>query len=516
MLRLSQLSKTFVGQQVLSDVSLTVGAGEVHGLIGENGSGKSTLVKILAGYHAPDPGGTVTVADEPVEPGSPASSEARGLRFVHQDLGLVESLNAVENLALGPGYRRSRTGFINWRRERDEAHAALRRFGHDVDVTVPVGELPMSSRTAIAVVRALSARKGEPRVLVLDEPTANLPSHESQLLFQLIHRVSGSGVAVVLVSHRLDEIVANCSRVSVLRDGVLVWSGELAGRNQSDLVELMIGQQVDAAAVPLPPRAGAAPVLAVRGLTTATIAELSVEVGAGEVVGIAGITGSGREEAAPAIFGGTPRSGTVTVGGRLVPALRPDRAIASGVGLVPAQRHTNAIFPDAVVRENVSVAGLRSRSTGWLIRPGAERAGIQEWLRRLDVRPPDPERMIITLSGGNQQKVVLARVLRQHPKVLILDEPTQGVDVGAKAEIHALVDEAARDGAAVVVASTESEELARLCTRVLVLQGGRVASVLEGADITTERITAATLDTEFRQRGRAPDPAEHPGDADDF
>ena len=504
-LSVSNLSKTFFGQRVLCDVDLAVDAGEVHGLIGQNGSGKSTLIKVLAGYHVPDPGGEVTVDGKALAPGSPAASEASGLRFVHQDLGLVESLSTVENLALGPGYASTRLGLIRWSRERRDAERTLGRLGHDIDVTRPVRDLPMASRTAVAVARALSSRSGEPRVVVLDEPTASLPPHETQLLLDLVSRVSAIGVAVVFVSHHLEEVIAACSRVSVLRDGVLVASRGMAGTVAADLVEMMIGQRIDlydtalARARTAPARAGAAgPArLVVDGLATTAIHGISFTVGAGEIVGLAGLTGSGREEAAPAIFGGLSRQGMVSVCGQLVPPRRPDRSIAAGLGLVPADRHANAVFASAAVRENLSVVNLRALAPRGLIQTRREQAEVGFWLGKVDVRPPQPERLIATLSGGNQQKVILARWLRQSPQVLILDEPTQGVDVGAKAEIHALVDAAAEAGAAVLVASTESEELARLCDRVLVLRGGRIAARLAGTQVSASRITAATLDSGF-------------------
>jgi ribose transport system ATP-binding protein len=498
MLSVNNLSKTFVTQRVLRDVAITVPMGEVHGLVGQNGSGKSTLIKILAGYHAPDPGGAVEVGNQGLAFGSPAASDQAGLRFVHQDLGLVESLDTVENLALGAGYPTSRAGLINWRTARREAEKALGRLGYDIDVSRPVGELPMASRTAIAIARALSDRTGVPRVLVLDEPTANLPSHETELLFRVMRRVSAAGVSVIFVSHRLDEVLSTCTAVSVLRDGALVASRATSELSESGLVELMIGQRLDAYDnSTVAPVAYGEIVLDVRGVATSTIRGLNLEVRAGEVLGIAGITGSGREDVAPALFGGIPRQGVLTVGGTSIPSLRPDRSIAGGMGLVPAERHANAVFLDAPIRENISLVGLGTLTRHGLIRRRRELSDVREWLLRLDVRPPDPERMIATLSGGNQQKVVIARWLRQRPRVLVLDEPTQGVDVGAKAEIHALVDEAAARGTAVVVASTESEELARLCHRVLVLRGGRVIATLIGDRIDADTITAATLDSSF-------------------
>lgn len=506
-LTVTNISKTFATQTVLKDVDLSLEPFEVRGLVGQNGSGKSTLIKVLAGYHAPDDGGEMHVAGERITLGSPAASDAAGLRFVHQDLGLVAKLDTVENLALGPGFKNRRGGLIRWAKERRDAREALAALGHDIDVSRPVGELPMASRTAVAVARALSTQNGEAKVLVLDEPTANLPATEVARLFELVRRVSASGVAVVFVSHRLDEVVENCSHTTVLRDGELIKTLPMASAKESDLVELMIGQTV--ASYDRPANRGheiGSPMITLRSVGTATISDLSVSVHAGEVVGVAGITGSGREEFAPAVFGGVNRTGSVTVDGTGIPRQRPDKSIAAGVGLVPAERHANAIFPVSVVRENLSIVNLGALTRRGFLQSKAEDREVKTWLAKLDVRPPEPDRMIATLSGGNQQKVIIARWMRQNPKVLILDEPTQGVDVGAKADIHALVDEAAAEGAAVIVASTESEELARLCDRVLILRGGRIAVELTGDEVTTERITAATLDSKFESTaaGAAP------------
>jgi ribose transport system ATP-binding protein len=497
-LAVTNISKTFATQTVLKNVDLSIDRGEVRGLIGQNGSGKSTLIKILAGYHNPDEGGEIRVDGERLAESSPAASDAAGLRFVHQDLGLVAALNTVENLALGPGFTHRRAGLINWAQERRSAAEALARLGHDIDVSLPVGELPMASRTAVAVARALSPRNGDARVLVLDEPTATLPAIEVQRLFELVRRVSEAGVSVVFVSHRLDEVVENCSKTTVLRDGALVATTDMQGVKESDLVELMIGQQMDSYDRPVVREHElGAPAIEIDHLSARTIDDVSITVSAGEVVGIAGITGSGREEFAPAVFGGVGRDGSIEVNGRVVPRLRPDLSIKAGLGLVPAERHTNAIFPTADVRENLSIVNLPSLTKRGLLRVQDELREVSTWLAKLDVRPQEPGRMIATLSGGNQQKVVIARWLRQNPAVLILDEPTQGVDVCAKADIHALVDEAASVGTAVIVASTESEELARLCDRVLVLRSGRIAVELTGSQVTTERITAATLDSKF-------------------
>ena len=494
-LEISNLSKTFTGQCVLNDVNLTLQPGEIRALVGQNGCGKSTMIKALAGYHEPDPGATAAVNGEPLALGAPGAGEAAGLRFVHQDLGLVSTLDSLDNLAIGSGYERNRFGLISWRREAKLTRESLESLGYDIDVRAPASHLAMSERTAIAVARALSHRKSQPRVLVLDEPTANLPAAEISRLFDVVRAVRDRGVAVLFVSHHLDEVFSLCESVTVLRDGNHVITRPVEGLDEDSLVELMIGRSLDDYDVP----AGDAPahsetVISIRGLRTGVLAGVDLDVQAGEVVGIAGITGSGREELALALFGGVDRKGTVTVGGKTVEPLRPDLAMADGIGLVPAERHANAAFLDTTLRENVSIVGPGAfRSRSGLLSRSREVSEVQAWLQRLRVRPPECERLLGTLSGGNQQKVVLARWLRLHPRVLVLDEPTQGVDVGAKAEIHTLVDEAAADGAAVIVASTDHSELTRLAERVIVLSGGRIVEELRRPHIDPDRITAATI-----------------------
>ncbi|WP_322779592.1 sugar ABC transporter ATP-binding protein [Frankia sp. Cas4] len=493
-LRVLRLSKTFPGQRALVDVDIDVEPGEVRALVGQNGCGKSTLIKILAGFHEPDAGSQVTVVDRPLAFGDPTSSDAAGLRFVHQDLGLVATLDTVDNLALGHGYETGRLGLIRWRQERAGARSAVRDLGYDFDISRPVGALAASERTAVAVARALSRHATPPRVLVLDEPTANLPAAEAQRLFALVRSVRDAGVAVIFVSHHLDEVFGLCDTVSVLRDGALVTTRPTAGLDEADLVELMIGRKLAQYDVPPAEAAHQGEVaLDVRTLETTALRGVDLTVHSGEVVGVAGLTGSGREELALALFGGCPRAGVVAVAGKAVPQLRPDLAMRSGMGLVPAERHANAAFLDADLQENVVVASPTAFSRRGLLRRGSERSDVARWLDRLNVAPAGAERAMSTLSGGNQQKVVLARWLRREPRVLVLDEPTQGVDIGAKAEIHALVDRAAADGAAVVVVSTDHDELARLCGRVLVLAGGRVVDELHRADLHADRITAAAV-----------------------
>src|SRR5215207_6552222 len=488
------LSKTFTGQRALVGVDLELQPGEIRALVGQNGCGKSTMIKVLAGYHDPDPGAEVHVDGQPLALGTAGAGDHAGLRFVHQDLGLVPTLDTCDNLAMGHGYKRNRMRLISWRGERRLARETLRNLGYDFDVRQPTSHLVISQRTAIALARALSPRSTPPRVLVLDEPTANLPATEIKRLFEVVRSVRDRGVAVLFVSHHLDEVFGLCDTVTVLRDGRHVITRPVEGLDEDALIALMIGRTLEE--FPAPAEAvgeAGEPVLRVRDVHSGVLAGVDLDVRPGEIVGVAGITGSGREEIALALFGGVHRTGTVSVAGREIEEHRPDRAVAAGLALVPAERHANAAFLESTLRENVSIVNPGAFLSRGLLSRRREVAEVTTWLQKLKVRPPHPERALATLSGGNQQKVMLARWMRQKPTVLVLDEPTQGVDVGAKADIHVLVEEAAAQGTAVVVVSTDHGELTRLAERVLVLRNGRVAEELRRPRIDPDRITAATI-----------------------
>jgi ribose transport system ATP-binding protein len=482
------LSKTFPGTKALDRVDFDVRPGEVHALIGQNGCGKSTLIKVLAGYHQPDRGAEIALAGERVELRDTIASRSAGLRFVHQDLGLVETLSAVENLTLGRELATAWGGRIRWGAERRDAEQRLRALGYDIDVCRPVAELGAAERTGIAIVRALWDWEAA-RVLVVDEPTASLPREEVKTLFEAVRRVRAKGLGVIYVSHRLDEIFAIADRVTILRDGRRVGTWDVADVDQDRLVSLMVGgEQLR------PPQAraggGAGEVaLEVRGLCGLEVDHVDLDGRRGEVIGIAGLTGSGREEILPLLFGAVSRAGSVRVDGHEV-APGPRGAMAAGVALVPADRRGAGAIVRLGVRENCTLTDLRrhsARTTAWLDRSG-ERAEVGDWIERLDVRPRSTEAVFGTLSGGNQQKVVLAKWLRRRPRVLLLDEPTQGVDVHAKATIHGLARDAAAAGAVVVIASSDDAELCDTCDRVLVLRDARVAAEVAGERLTPEEL----------------------------
>jgi ribose transport system ATP-binding protein len=487
LLEVARLSKTFPGQRALDDVALRIHAGEIYGLIGHNGSGKSTLIKVLAGYHSADPGERILVRGAPYDIGT----ARHGLAFIHQDLGLVESLNTVDNLALGRGYQ-TRRGRIDWRTQRRLAAQSIAAFGGAFDIDVPVRAISPGDRTIVAIARAFRDTEPAGRVLVLDEPTAALHAEEVEKLFTAVRAFAEQGGGAMFVSHRLREVLSLADRVGVLREGRLVAEHDTARLDEATLAEAMIGRALENVGL-TPPPVREDVVLRVRNLGGARIEALDLDVHGREIVGVTGLHGSGREEIGSLLFGAAPRvAGDVELHGRSVPAGSPAAAIDAGMAYVPADRG-HAVTGAHSVRENMTIARLSTVAPRGRIRQRAERREVAGWIERLGVMPSDPERPAGTLSGGNQQKVVLARWLRTEPKVLILDEPTNGVDVGAKAAVHQIILGAARNGTAALVCSTDADELETLCDRVLVMRDGRIAAQLHGGAVTERRIVAEAL-----------------------
>jgi ribose transport system ATP-binding protein len=484
LVRIRGLGKTFPGQVALASVDLDIRAGEVHAIVGQNGSGKSTLIKILAGYHHPDPGGTVEIS---------GAGDGHGvLGFVHQDLALVETLNAVENIALERPSP-TRRGRIDRRGERERARGLLERLGRHVDLTVPLSELPAVERTLVAMARALDG-VGRSCVLVLDEPTAALPRPEVARLFAAIDQIRSEGGAVLYVSHRLDEVFEIADRVTVLRDGRRVATREISELDHEGLIELMLGHALEREVRRRADRHTGEVALEVSSLSGGRIHDFSVSVRAGEIVGVAGLIGSGREHVAEALVGFLPGTGVVKVNGQVLGNRAPRAAMDAGLTLVPADRARHGVILEHSVAENITLPRLSTLVRALRLQRRAERRDAAAWIDRVGLVPRDPNRIIKTLSGGNQQKAVLARWLRARPKVLILDEPTQGVDVAAREAIHRLLHDAASLGLALLVCSAEIEEdLVDLCDRVLVMRGGRIAAQLAGTELSTNRIARETL-----------------------
>ncbi len=490
------LTKTFVGGRALDGVDLEVAAGEVHALLGENGSGKSTLIKVLSGYHRPDQGALVQIGGRDLAFASAHSSYELGARFVHQDLGLIEAASIIDNLAFGPGFP-TKWGTIRSGVARRRAGTALEQMELDVDPNRPVASLSPAQKTGVAVARALLADEGNPvHLLVLDEPTARLPEEEVEHLLGIVRAVSRRGIGVLYVTHRLDEVFEIATRASVLRDGLKIASEPVAGLTRDALLHHLLG-----AALESPHRLVAheitrdKPTLKVDALTSEILRRVSFEVFPGEVVGVAGITGSGRDALCATLFGARPRDGgEVIVRGEPLPALRPDLAMARDVAYVPAERKLHGCFVELSACENIGISNLREFWRAPSLRRSAEVGIARRWFDRFGVRPSDAiDRPMSSFSGGNQQKVVFGKWLQRGPVLLLLDEPTQGVDVGAKAELHTALFDAAQEGAAILMSSSDVDELVATCDRVIVLRSGRVVATLRGDQITVHSLTRAAL-----------------------
>jgi ribose transport system ATP-binding protein len=494
-LRLTGVTKRFGGTVALDRAHLTVRRGTVHALLGGNGSGKSTAVKVLAGVHRADDG-VLEVMGTRYAPHDWTAHVARdaGLRFVHQDLGLFDGLSIEENVALGAGYPTRRLGAgIRWSSLRARVRAALADHELDLDPRTPVDRLRPVDRTLVAIARALAGTEGEP-VLVLDEPTARLPQHESALLLSRIRARAERGQTVLLVSHRLHEVLAVAHDFTVLRDGRT--AGVLTGASPSEgeLVELMAGRAVGALRPAQREHAEPSAFLRIEGLAGGPLHGVDLDVGRGEIVGVAGLVGSGRSSLLRAVFGEhRPTAGRMTLDGAAYEPGGIGAAMAAGVAFVPEDRHQEAAFTDLPVVDNLSVTVLRHYRRPWGISRRAERSAARSLAGRFRVAAAGPDAVLSSLSGGNQQKVVLARWLQRRPAVLLLDEPTQGVDLMSRVDVYDLIRAAAREGTAVLVASSDVAELAALCDRVVVLGNGRVVDTLGAGSLEADTIAAAVL-----------------------
>ena len=487
------LSKSFLGNPALMSFDLAIPPGDIHVLVGQNGSGKSTLIKVLSGYHLPDPGGEVLVGGQRMHFGSPDSAYRLGCRFVHQDLGLIPSSSVLDNLSYSAGYP-TRLGTIRSRAAISAAREALSRVGLDVDPRRKVATLSAAERTGVAVARALREDIAHPPlVLVLDEPTATLPAEEVSHLLATLRSAAASKVAVLFVTHRLDEVFRIADFVTVLRDGRQVGTFPIGLVDRETLVERLVGAAVpevqrspDVAAAP-----ASRPPLIIEDLRGERLRGITFSAGAGQIVGVAGLDGSGRESLLSTIFGAQPRDGgRVEVNGTVLAAHRPDSAIRAGAGFLPADRAANGGVMALSATENLTLANLRPFWSGLRLRKRSELAVTRQWFQRLQVRPESAVRQpLATFSGGNQQKILLGKWLHLSPAVMLLDEPTQGVDVGAQADIHQLLLTMAGEGTTLVVSSTDIEELAAICDRVLVIRDGRIIRELAGDEANSAAIT---------------------------
>jgi ribose transport system ATP-binding protein len=487
LLEMHGIVKEFPGVRALAGVDFEVQAGEVHCLLGQNGAGKSTLIKVLAGAYQPD-AGTIAWDGEEVRIGSPVAAMRLGVATIYQELDLVDGLSVAENVFLG--HEIARGGFSQRRAARAATRQLLERLGHpEISPSREVGRLSAAGQQIVSMARALSH---DARLIVMDEPSAVLDQHEVHRLFSVVRELTGQGVAIVYISHRLEEIREIGDRVTVLKDGRTVATGLPARTTPTaEVIRLMTGRSIEYAfpSRPETPR-DAQPVLSVRELgLSGAFEDVSFDVRPGEIVGLAGLVGSGRSEVLETVFGARRAStGTVRVGERRLRNGSVAAAVSAGVGLCPEERKRQALVLGDSVAANIGLASLTRFANASFVNRSAERTAARDQITALDVRPPDPGREVRLLSGGNQQKIVLGRWLLKDCRVLLLDEPTRGVDVGARSELYGLIRRLADDGVAIVLVSSEIPEVLGLADRVLVLSEGRVVHEGPAADIDEHRV----------------------------
>ena len=489
LLEMRGIVKSFPGVRALDGVDLQIRAGEVHCLLGQNGAGKSTLIKVMAGAHQVD-AGVVLWEGQPVQLASPVAALRQGIATIYQELDLVDWLTVGENIFLG--HELARAGFSQRTATLRRSRELLDRLGHrEISASREVGTLSAAGKQIVSIARALSR---DARLIVMDEPSAVLDGEEVQNLFKIVDDLAAAGVAVVYISHRLEEIRRIGDRITVLKDGRSVASGlDAHATPTAELIRLMTGRSIEYVFPPRlrkPPATDTEPLLSVRGLTRrGEFADIDFDVRPGEIIGLAGLVGAGRSEIVETVFGARRADrGQVTVAGRALPNGSVRAAVDAGVGLCPEERKFQGLLLDQPVYQNISLASLRRFAAAGFSRAAGEKTAAMAVAATVHVHPADPDRPVRTLSGGNQQKVLLARWLLRECRVLLLDEPTRGVDVGARTEIYALVRQLADSGVAVVVVSSEVEEVLGLADRILVVAGGRVLYDGDAARIDENRV----------------------------
>jgi ribose transport system ATP-binding protein len=484
-LEMRSIDKRFPGVHALADVSMEVLPGEVHALVGENGAGKSTLMKILAGVYVAD-SGDITYKGQPYAPHTPGQARDAGIVTIYQELNLVSELTITENMFLGTEL--SMGPFLDWRAMHARARELLARLHLDIDPRTPVSRLGVGQQQMVEVAKALLH---EADVIIMDEPTASLSLREIEDLFQIVRELKAHGVSTIFISHHLDEAFALSDRITVLRDGRLVATRPTAGLTRTELIALMVGRELaeHAPKKPVPP---GAEILRVEGLTRHGVFEdVSFSARAGEVVGLAGLVGAGRTEVVRAIFGADPvDAGRILIDGQEITIRNPRDAIDHGIALLTEDRKGQGLILIFDVRENISLPVLDRLSRGQLTNEGRERELAAGFIDRLAIKASSQEQLALNLSGGTQQKVVLSKWLAAEARVIIFDEPTRGIDVGAKAEIYAIMNELAAQGDTIIMVSSELPEILAMSDRILVMQGGRIRGELSRAEATQERIMA--------------------------
>jgi rhamnose transport system ATP-binding protein len=492
LVRLRGVSKAFGGVHALRSVSFDLQAGEVHALVGENGAGKSTLVRILTGAHAPD-SGTIEIDARQVDRANPVTMRALGIAPIYQQPALFPDLTVAENLAVGHepagAWRR-----VDWRRRRERAREMLSRVGADIDVDAPANGLRMAEQQLVEIARALGA---DARVILMDEPTSALTDREADRLFALVRDLRSRGIGIVYISHRLEEVAALADRVSVLRDGELIATRPAAEAGRAELIRLMVGRDLQAI---FPKRTVPIGDIALEtdriGCRAVGVRDVSLQVRAGEILGLAGLVGAGRTELARVLFGIDPADqGVIRLAGSAVTVWSPTQAVRLGLAYLPEDRRRHGVIPEMSVAANTTLASLRAIARGGFLDHRAEQTVAASYVKRLSIKARSIDAPVSELSGGNQQKVALARWLATGPRVLILDEPTQGVDVAAKAEIHAHIVDLAAEGLAILLISSELPEVLGMSDRIAVMRAGTVVGTFDRKDATQETIMALALGT---------------------
>jgi len=488
------ISKSFPGVRALDGVSFDVLPGEIHALMGENGAGKSTLMKILAGAYSADEG-NILIDEKAVEIDSPQRAYDLGINIIYQEFNLVPQLTVAENIFLGrePNSR----GWLNTSQMKNEAQRTMDSLGASIDVRTRVGKVSVAMQQMVEIGKATSRKS---RIIAMDEPSATLTEHELENLYRLIRQLKADGVSVIYISHRMDEVLSICDRVTVLRDGKTVGTKPTNEVTPEELIRMMVGRTLEDSFPKVTAPIGA-PILEVSGLTReGVIQDISFEVRAGEVVALAGLVGSGRTEVARCVFGADPYDkGSIKLNGSPLVAHGPKSAIKAGIGLVTEDRKGQGLLLDLTVRENTSLAALSALSQNGFVKQKEERAAANSYVQSLGVRTPSIEQRVKNLSGGNQQKVVLAKWLLTKSKLLILDEPTRGIDVGAKVEIYQLMNQLAAQGIGILMISSELPEVLGMADRILVMREGRMVGELSRADATQEKIGEMAVGVPIRE-----------------
>jgi monosaccharide-transporting ATPase len=494
LLLMEGIAKGFPGVTALVDASLRVEAGEVHALVGQNGAGKSTLIKVLTGAYRRDRG-TILFAGRPIDFSSPHQAQQNGISAIYQEINLIPLRSVAENIFLGREPRR--LGLLDWRRMQREASALLKQLSLEIDVTRPLLDYNIAIQQMVAIARAISFKS---RLVIMDEPTSSLNEREVETLFGVIRQLKAQGVAVIFVGHRLDELYEICDRVTIMRDGRTVETRPIRDISKLELVAKMLGKELgelrhqgQTSFNAAQHRVQASELVRARQLCRGrTLRGVDLAVRAGEIVGLAGLLGSGRTEVARALFGADqPEVGEIHLKGQLVRFRSPADAIRQGIGLCPEDRKAQGIIPHLSVRENMTLAALPRLTRYGVVSRKQQQELVERFIRLLGIKASGAEQPIRELSGGNQQKVLLARWLCLHPELLILDEPTRGIDVGARAEIQKLIEELAEQGLGVLMISSELEELIEGCDRIVVLRDGRSVATLAHEEISQEAILKA-------------------------